>query len=58
MTDTEYAALLEKGYDLQIEQQLIVLGQNPEDAQALVFMMTNGFITGEIFHIDGGGRLI
>ncbi|RUT08581.1 hypothetical protein DSM106972_017490 [Dulcicalothrix desertica PCC 7102] len=33
MTDTEYAALLEKGYDPLLEQRLIALGQNPEDAR-------------------------
>lgn len=34
------------------------IGTAEEAAQATLFLMTNGFITGEILHIDGGGRLI
>ncbi|MFJ6328618.1 MULTISPECIES: SDR family oxidoreductase [unclassified Rhizobium] len=31
----------------------------PEDiAQAILFLMANRYITGEILHIDGGGRLV
>jgi NAD(P)-dependent dehydrogenase (short-subunit alcohol dehydrogenase family) len=31
----------------------------PNDvAQAVMLLMTNGFITGEILHVDGGGRLV
>ncbi|MGV1755341.1 SDR family oxidoreductase [Rhizobium sp. A22-96] len=31
----------------------------PEDiAQAILFLMANRFVTGEILHIDGGGRLV
>jgi NAD(P)-dependent dehydrogenase (short-subunit alcohol dehydrogenase family) len=34
------------------------IGTSEETAKAIVFLMTSGFITGEILHIDGGGRLI
>ena len=34
------------------------IGLAEEVAQAVVLVMTNGFITGEVLHIDGGGRLI
>ena len=34
------------------------VGSPEEVAQAVVFLMTNGFITGEVLHIDGGGRLV
>jgi NAD(P)-dependent dehydrogenase (short-subunit alcohol dehydrogenase family) len=34
------------------------MGLAEEVAQAVVLLMTNGFITGEVLHIDGGGRLI
>ena len=34
------------------------IGTAEETARAIVFLMTSGFITGEILHIDGGGRLI
>lgn len=34
------------------------IGSAQEVAQSVVFMMTNGFMTGEILHIDGGGRLV
>jgi NAD(P)-dependent dehydrogenase (short-subunit alcohol dehydrogenase family) len=31
----------------------------PEDlGQAVLFLMTNGYMSGEILHVDGGGRLI
>ncbi|MFK0161759.1 SDR family oxidoreductase [Rhizobium sp. NPDC090279] len=31
----------------------------PEDiAQAMLFLMANRFVTGEVLHIDGGGRLV
>jgi NAD(P)-dependent dehydrogenase (short-subunit alcohol dehydrogenase family) len=31
----------------------------PEDvAQAVMLLMTNSFITGEVLHVDGGGRLV
>jgi len=32
------------------------MGQAEEVAQAAVLLMTNGFITGEVLHTDGGGR--
>lgn len=34
------------------------MGLAEEVAQAVVFLMTNGFITGEVLHVDGGGRLV
>jgi NAD(P)-dependent dehydrogenase (short-subunit alcohol dehydrogenase family) len=34
------------------------IGTSEETARAIVFLMTSGFITGEILHIDGGARLI
>ena len=34
------------------------MGVAEEVAQAVLLLMTNGFITGEVLHIDGGGRLI
>jgi NAD(P)-dependent dehydrogenase (short-subunit alcohol dehydrogenase family) len=34
------------------------MGLAEEVAQAVVLFMTNGFITGEVLHIDGGGRLV
>ena len=33
-------------------------GSPEEVARAVVFLMSSGFITGEVLHIDGGGRLI
>ena len=34
------------------------MGQAEEVAQAALMLMSNNFITGEILHIDGGGRLV
>jgi NAD(P)-dependent dehydrogenase (short-subunit alcohol dehydrogenase family) len=34
------------------------IGTAAETAKAIVFLMTTGFITGEILHLDGGGRLV
>lgn len=34
------------------------IGTAEETARAIVFLMTSGYITGEILHIDGGARLI
>ncbi|MGL5075715.1 MAG: SDR family oxidoreductase, partial [Waterburya sp.] len=34
------------------------IGTAEEVAQAVLLLMTNGFITGEILHVDGGGKLI
>ena len=34
------------------------IGLAEEVAQAVALLMTNDFITGEVLHIDGGGRLI
>ncbi|WP_425373803.1 SDR family oxidoreductase [Phyllobacterium salinisoli] len=31
----------------------------PEDiAAAILFLMANRFVTGEVLHVDGGGRLV
>jgi hypothetical protein len=35
MTDTEYAALAAKGYDLQLEQLIVEAGESPEEARKL-----------------------
>ena len=34
------------------------VGTAEEAAEAMIFVMTNGFMNGEILHIDGGGRMI
>jgi NAD(P)-dependent dehydrogenase (short-subunit alcohol dehydrogenase family) len=34
------------------------IGTAEEVAQAALMLMTNGFITGEVLHIDGGGRFV
>ena len=34
------------------------IGAAKEIAQAALFLMTNEFMTGEVLHIDGGGRLV
>ncbi|HWH71944.1 MAG TPA: SDR family oxidoreductase, partial [Candidatus Sulfotelmatobacter sp.] len=33
------------------------IGQPAEVAQAAVFAMSNGFVTGSVLHVEGGGRL-
>ena len=33
MTDTEYAALVSKGYEPVLERQLIALGEDPDEAR-------------------------
>jgi hypothetical protein len=35
MTDTEYAALAAKGYEPVLEQQLIAIGEDPDQARSL-----------------------
>lgn len=35
MTDTEYAALVAKGYESVLERQLIALGEDPNQARKL-----------------------
>lgn len=35
MLDTEYAALIAKGYEPGLERQLISLGENPDQARKL-----------------------
>lgn len=34
------------------------IGTAEEAARAFLFLMTNGFMTGEVLHIDGGGRYV
>lgn len=34
------------------------IGQPNEVAQAIVFLLTNRYVNGEVLHIDGGGRLV
>lgn len=34
------------------------IGQPNEVAQAIVFLLTNRYVNGEVLHVDGGGRLI
>jgi len=34
------------------------IGTAEEVAQAALLLMTNGYITGEVLHIDGGGRFV
>ncbi len=34
------------------------IGTAEETAQAILFLMTNGFVNGEVLHIDGGGRFV
>ncbi|MCU0565709.1 MAG: SDR family oxidoreductase [Oculatellaceae cyanobacterium Prado106] len=56
-------AAFEDQYEGVVKAQSAVLptqriGTAEETAKAILFLMTSGFITGEILHIDGGGRLI
>lgn len=34
------------------------VGTSKEVAQAVLFLMINGFMTGEVLHVDGGGRYV
>jgi NAD(P)-dependent dehydrogenase (short-subunit alcohol dehydrogenase family) len=34
------------------------MGAPEEIAHVVVLLMINGFITGEVVHVDGGGRLV
>ena len=50
-------------YEQVIQAQAATLpakrvGTAEEIARAILFLMTNGFINGEVLHIDGGGRFI
>ncbi len=56
-------AAFENQYERVVKAQAATLptqriGTVEETAKAILFLMTNGFITGESLHIDGGGRLI
>ncbi|RKP52216.1 SDR family oxidoreductase [Trinickia fusca] len=33
-------------------------GRPEEIAEAISFLMSNGYVTGEVLHVDGGGRLV
>jgi NAD(P)-dependent dehydrogenase (short-subunit alcohol dehydrogenase family) len=55
-------AAFEDQYERVVKAQAATLptqriGTAEETAKAILFLMTSGFITGEILHIDGGGRL-
>jgi len=34
------------------------IGTAEDVAQAVMLLMTNDFITGEVLHVDGGGRYV
>lgn len=56
-------AAFEHQYEGVIKAQAATLpvqriGNAEETARAIVFLMTSGFITGEVLHIDGGGRFV
>jgi NAD(P)-dependent dehydrogenase (short-subunit alcohol dehydrogenase family) len=34
------------------------VGRPEELGAAILFLMTNGYVTGEVLHVDGGGRLV
>lgn len=58
--DTPFVAEFIEGMVQYGKEKLPVgrIGTAEEVAQAVLMLMTNGFITGEVLHIDGGGRLI
>ena len=45
-------------YDPYAYVQVSEFSSWQEVAQTAVLLMTNGFITGEVIHIDGGGRYV
>jgi NAD(P)-dependent dehydrogenase (short-subunit alcohol dehydrogenase family) len=47
-------AVLARGADLPVGR----IGRPEEIAAAVIFLMTNGFVTGTVLRIDGGGALI
>lgn len=56
-------AALDDQYETVVTAQSATLpvkriGTAEETAKAIMFLMANGFMTGEVLHIDGGGRLI
>jgi NAD(P)-dependent dehydrogenase (short-subunit alcohol dehydrogenase family) len=51
-TDGRKAVLKQAAAGLPVKR----VGQPDEAARAIVFMMTNGFINGEVMHVDGAGR--
>lgn len=62
-TDTSlFDVLGEKSKEFlqQIGESLPVgrVGQAEEIGSAILFMMTNAYVNGEVLHIDGGGRLV
>ncbi|HEX4071591.1 MAG TPA: SDR family oxidoreductase [Planctomycetaceae bacterium] len=47
-------AVLARGAKLPVGR----IGRPEEIAAAVIFLMTNGFVTGTVLRIDGGGALI
>ena len=47
-------AILARGAALPVGR----IGRPEEVAAAVIFLMTNGFVTGAVLPIDGGGRLV
>lgn len=55
--------LLGQSYDTVIGKEAGALpvkriGTAEEAARAVVFLMSNGFVNGEVLHVDGGGRMV
>jgi NAD(P)-dependent dehydrogenase (short-subunit alcohol dehydrogenase family) len=51
---TQREAVLARGAELPVGR----IGRPEEIAAAVIFLMTNGFVTGTVLRIDGGGALI
>jgi NAD(P)-dependent dehydrogenase (short-subunit alcohol dehydrogenase family) len=51
---SQRAAVLARGAELPVGR----IGRPEEIAAAVIFLMTNGFVTGTVLRIDGGGALI
>lgn len=56
-------AAFEDQYESVVKTQAATLplkriGTSEEAARSILFLMTTGFITGEVLHLDGGGRYV
>ena len=56
-------AAFEDQYEHVVKTQAAMLpvkriGTAAEAARSILFLMTTGFITGEVLHLDGGGRYV